>query len=223
MVFSELLEKFNYNLYIFYINSLYKLCSVLYPIIKDIKFILSSYDKNKNKTKYIDYNDYVNLTAKNNKIHIVSLNDNIWLLFIFKLKNSIHQAYMYTLYYLSNLFYPIIKDVGYVLLLLNDELEEKNDNFIFNFYSPPKYDFPTTNNNLIDIYKYKALKCMYDIYIYFLYKIIILFYPLIRDTIIVLSTRSEFSLYSDNKNNIKNLDYLNLEFEFRVTKKCKTY
>ena len=49
MVFSELLEKFNYNLYIFYINSLYKLCSVLYPIIKDIKFILSSYDKNKNK------------------------------------------------------------------------------------------------------------------------------------------------------------------------------
>lgn len=221
MVFSELLEKFNYNLYIFYINSLYKLCSVLYPIIKDIKFILSSYDKNKNKTKYIDYNDYVNLTAKNNKIHIVSLNDNIWLLFIFKLKNSIHQAYMYTLYYLSNLFYPIIKDVGYVLLLLNDELEEKNDNFIFNFYSPPKYDFPTTNNNLIDFYKYKALKCMYDIYIYFLYKIIILFYPLIRDTIIVLSTRSEFSLYSDNKNNIKNLDYLNLEF--RVTKKCKTY
>ena len=71
MVFSELLEKFNYNLYKFYINSLYKLCSVLYPIIKDIKFILSSYDKNKNKTKYNDYNDYLNLTAKNNKIHFL--------------------------------------------------------------------------------------------------------------------------------------------------------
>lgn len=207
---SELLEQFNCIIYNLYIISLHKLCYILYPLIKDICFIFSYYE---NKTKYIDYDDYLNLTAKRYKIDIISINDNIKQILIFKLKNRIYPFYMNMLYYLSRLFYPIIKDIKYALLLLKY-------NFTINDYSP-KYDIPSTNNNLIDNYKCKLLKYMYDTYIYFLYKIIILFCPLIRDIMIVSSIRNDVYDCIIQKNNIKSLDYLNLENEFRVTKNVK--
>lgn len=207
---SELLEQFNCIIYNLYIISLHKLCYILYPLIKDICFIFSYYE---NKTKYIDYDDYLNLTAKRYKIDIISINDNIKQILIFKLKNRIYPFYMNMLYYLSRLFYPIIKDIKYALLIVKY-------NFTINDYSP-KYDIPSTNNNLIDNYKYKLLKYMYDTYIYFLYKIIILFCPLIRDIMIVSSIRNDVYDCIIQKNNIKSLDYLNLENEFRVTKNVK--